>query len=117
MNSLISDVALDLGPFALDLEFADEIAMMAELTTAAQECAKCAWPVARARSWQPQSDALRGASEIVGSDDGRRLQAAWQGFARCPYQSRPYGSAALPGRLSFVTLSTPERTALFRVGI
>ena len=37
--------------------------------------------------------------------------------ARCPFQSRPYGSAALPGRLSFVTLSTPERMALFRAGI
>jgi hypothetical protein len=38
-------------------------------------------------------------------------------FARRPHPPRPYGSAALPGRLSFVILSTPERTALFQVGI
>jgi len=56
---------------------------------------------------------LKQSAQMTGADS----KAVWQGFARCPYQSRPYGSAALPGRLSFVTLSTPERMALFRVGI
>ena len=45
-----------------------------------------------------------------------RSPAAYE-IAQCHVLLAEIGPAALPGRLSFVTLSTPERMALFRVGI
>jgi hypothetical protein len=63
-------------------------------------------------NWTRSDVLLKQSAQMTGADS-----KPWQGFPRCPHQPRPYGSAGLSGRLSFVTLSMPERTALFRVGI
>jgi hypothetical protein len=44
MNAIISDIALDLGPFALDLEFEDENSHDCGVPTGGRDCTKMCIP-------------------------------------------------------------------------